>query len=427
MLGLPRTGQLPEVGPRGLFRLRLSVRGWAGAAFAHALAFTAVAHCHYLIAPPNRLLWFVAELLIALVLWPVSGWLAGQIGRVLRNQHPAARWLPALCGLGLAAWWDGQIADTLWVHDPAMRPALGVLLFLARAAAFGGVAAGVVAALAATDPPLPPAIPARRSWSWATVAVFVVFLIGANALAAWYVGRESTLYYADFAFHWGLAADWANLCRHDPVAGWDQFRQTVQAGGYTLLPAVGPAAGMIAFGDQRVVFVLAVVNGYLLAAAVAAWRFTARFAPGSGWVAAAVPAGLLVTMPVAWVPILRGYYDIGGAALGVAALTVYLSRPRADLRWPQLLGVAALLVAAVLFRRWYGFWVVAFLGLVGAECGLAAVAAAARRQWADAGRAARPAVALGGVGAAIDVRGRAPERGDGPPARFRRRLRRVPL
>jgi hypothetical protein len=358
------------------------------------VAFAAVAHCHYFVPPPTRQLWYAIELGLALALWPFARPLTGWVIGVLRTQSSSAWWVPILGGVGLAAWWHGRLADTFWLHSPVLQPALEGLLFLAYAIGFGGTIAVVIALLAVSDPAPAPIGPRRRPSS-ATIAVFIAFLAAANAMVVWYVGQESTLYYADFAYHWARSADWAALCRHDPLTAWDSFRRSVQCDGYTLLPAAGPAVGIALFGDSRLVFVLAVANTYLLAVAVTGWRFVNRFATGSGWLAAAIPAAMLATMPVAWSPILRGYYDIGGVALGIAALTIYLSRSRADLRWPQLLGLAALLAGAVLFRRWYTFWVAAFVALIGLECGVAAAAAALDRRWADAGRAVRPAIALG--------------------------------
>jgi hypothetical protein len=358
------------------------------------VAFAAVAHCHYFVRPPTRQLWYAIELGLALLLWPFARPIADWVLGVLRTQSSLARWVPSLGGVGLAAWWHGRLADTFWLHGPALQPVMDGLLFLAYAIGFGTLIAVAIALLAVSDPVPTPDGPCRRPSS-ATVAVFIAFLAAANALVVWYVGQESTLYYADFAYHWARSADWAALCRHDPLAGWDSFRRSVQSDGYTLLPAAGPAAGIALFDDSRLVFVLAVANTYLFAVAVTAWRFVNRFAPESGWLAAAVPTAMLATIPVAWSPILRGYYDVGGVALGIAALTIYLSRPRADVRWPQLLGLAALLAGAVLFRRWYTFWVAAFVALVGLECGIAAAAAALRRRWADAGCAIRPAIALG--------------------------------
>jgi hypothetical protein len=154
---------------------------------------------------------------------------------------------------------------------------------------------------------------------------------------------------------------------------------------------------MAAFGDHRLVYVLAVVNAYLFGVCAASYLFVRRFAPNAGWLAAAVPATILLTMPLAWAPVLRGFLDVGGAALAVLALTAYLSRPRADLRWRHLVTLAALLVGLALFRRWYNFWVVAFVLLMGVEAALAAGAAAVRGRWRDAVWAFRPVVAVAGL------------------------------
>ncbi len=388
---------LPWAGPGP----RVTPPGAAGIAFAHGLAFTLVAHCQLVVSSPNRIAWFVAELTLALLFWPAARWAAGRVWGVLADGPRSAVWLSVAFGLGLAVWWHGQLGDTLWRHTATARAVLHVLLFFAYWVVGSGVFAAVVAALIATDPDPAPQEPpteppARPRWR-AVAAVFVLSLVAANAFAVWFVNQEKTLYFVDFAAYWTWTADWVAMSQRSPAEGWDRFCHSVQCEGYGLLPATVPGAAMAAFGDHRLVFVLAVVNGYLLAVWAAAVAFVARFAPRSGWLAAAVPAVILLTMPMAWGPVLRGFLDVGGVALAILALVVYLGRPRGELRWRRLLLTAGLLVALSLFRRWYNFWVVAFVLVAGAEAGLAALGCAARGRWRDAVRALRPPVAVAGL------------------------------
>lgn len=385
--GLVPTGPGPRVTPAGT----------AATLLAHAVAFTAVAHCHYLVLPPRGLLWFAVELLLAVLLWPAVRAAVGRAAAVL-----TPRMLLACGGVGvfLAAWWHGRAQDNLWLHARGLQPTLQVVLVLAHAGVFGGLVAGVLAIMIATDPVADPGgrVDPRRSPSVrAWLLSLGLFAALANGFAVWFVTQETGLYYCDYMFYWTGTTDWLRACQRSPAVGWERFRESVQQPGYTLVPAVLPAAGMSVSGEGRLPYILGVVNGHLLPVAAAAGWVVARLAPRAGWLAVAAPAAWLVALPVAWPPVLRGYPDVGGAAVAVLTLGVYLGKPRSALRWPDLLALAGLLVAVALFRRWYSFWLVAFVLLMGGEAGSAAAPAVVRRRWPDARQAVRPVLAVGGL------------------------------
>jgi hypothetical protein len=65
-------------------------------------------------------------------------------------------------------------------------------------------------------------------------------------------------------------------------------------------------------------------------------------------------------IPTTWIPTLRGYPDIGGAALIVLAILVYLKDTKLR-HWKQILLIALLLALAILFRRHFAYSARAFL------------------------------------------------------------------
>jgi hypothetical protein len=214
----------------------------------------------------------------------------------------------------------------------------------------------------------PPASPPRRC-PLALIPALALFLLAANAFAVWYVGRERTLYYWDYMVYWTKTGELAETLRAaSPGEVWDAIRSATQRDDYGPLPALGPAAVAALFGDSRLVYLLAVVNLYLTALALGAWCFARRFVPSAS---PFVPLLVVLLSPVAWMPILRGYLDIGGAALGTCALLVYLSRPAGELPGARIVLLAALLAAMALFRRWYSFFVVAFALTAGLDTAVA--------------------------------------------------------
>jgi hypothetical protein len=363
--------------------------GAASVVLAHALAVSAVSHCHYVFNPPTRQQWFIAELALATALWLPLRWAVPRVWAVAREAPVTRLGGPLVAGLLVNLWWAGLLTDTLWLHKPAVRAALGPVLWVADWLTASAVYAGLLAlTIDATAPDSDRARLRLAAKRLHVLVAFALFLVAANAFAVWYIGRERTLYFWDYMVYWVRCADLAEAMRAGPPGEvWDQVRRETQEADYGPLPAVPPSAVMAAFGDSRLAYVLAVVNLYLLALAAAAWLFVRRFAPSAGTLAVVMPLLLVLLSPVAWVPILRGYLDIGGAALGVLALLVYLSRPAGELPWPRVLLLAALLAGMAVFRRWYGFFVVAFFLTAGVDSALAMV----RGGW----RCGRPIVLTG--------------------------------
>ena len=104
--------------------------GLASAVLAHALAVTAVSHCHYVAPPPNRQGWYYAELILALVLWLPAHRYARWVWKHFREAPVSRLGLSLVLGLAVHLWWVGQFEDTLWLHKPPaqaiLRPAAWV-------------------------------------------------------------------------------------------------------------------------------------------------------------------------------------------------------------------------------------------------------------------------------------------------------------
>jgi hypothetical protein len=387
--GLVKTSAaLPFARAAGLFRKPKDPCWYAGLAFAVAVALCLVAHCHYVFKPPKRLEWFALWLGLSVLLTVPCRWLVNRVVSQLQR-HVI---YPLIGGLLLAVWWNGQIFDNLWLHAKALQSVLGVFVFVAHTLTFALLLGALWTGLAKLEAPAKSQAE-RGSFRW-PVRNLVLFLLAANALAAWYVSQERTIYFCDFMGYWTWSADWAELCLRDPAAGWERFRISVQSAGYGLLPSLGPASAIAMFGDHRLVYVLAVVNLYLGATFLAVWAFVNRYVPGGR--TGVLVAVILFGMPLVWWPILRGYLDLGGAAFAVLSLVVYLRRPQGMLHATDLIAVAALLAGAVLFRRWYSFWVVAFGAVIAAEAAIAFVVAL-RTEPQIAWRRLVPPVLVGGL------------------------------
>ena len=380
-------------------------RPWRGRALALlgglAVSFSLVSHfwphdtLHL-----TRTLWYVALAAGALALaWPV-GWLTRAGRRVWAAETPGGRRqaVAACVGFGLllnaaAVYRFGLWGDNLWLQAPPVAAALRPVLWLCDAAV---LAAGLGALLTLGTPPRPPdpatARPPLLRGRVGLACVAVVTLAWVNAAVGQFVAHERTAHYWDFAGYWLTCAAYAETLARSPGDGWRQLLESFAVSDYTLLPALPPSLVMVAAGDSRLAYELAVGNLYGGAVALAAVFAVASVARGVGPAGAAWVAGLAATCPVVWDPTLRGYLDLGGVALALAALGIYLSRPAAELRWRHVLALGATLATLLLFRRWYSFWVVAFVAVALAEAALTTLRSRSFRlgDW-------RPVVVAGGV------------------------------
>jgi hypothetical protein len=141
-----------------------------------------------------------------------------------------------------------------------------------------------------------------------------------------------------------------------------------------LLPAFPIGVVLSFFGDSRLAYLLTVVNVYgsllLLALVIAARRLGPRDL-GMGWSRAAIVATMLLGFSL-WQPVVLGYLDLGGVAIALAILTLYLSREPEELTPFHAVVIGFLTALLFLFRRWYGFWSLAFCLLVAAEAAVEA-------------------------------------------------------
>lgn len=240
-----------------------------------------------------------------------------------------------------------------------------------------------------------------RSRSWWLLAALV--LVVAASIAVWYVGTERTLYRDDHVAYWSLSDDLARVLTERPAHALTTVARSTDRE-LNLLPALPIAVGMLLVGHGRLAYVLLVVVLYLVPAVLAMAWAAARGSdsPLRARLAPAAVGAVLLWLPAFLQPVLLGYLDVGGVALGGSAWACYLLAG-GDRRGGRLTAVAAGLAAALqgLFRRWYGIATVGFVVAVALDAAVAAVAV--RRDGRRAVlRALRPAaLTLGSCAAAL--------------------------
>jgi hypothetical protein len=200
------------------------------------------------------------------------------------------------------------------------------------------------------------------------VSVWLLFAVFANIFAAWFVSREQYIYYWDFAEYWHDTALMVYMLRRAPLGAASKLLYSIRHDDYNYLPAFPLALPMLIFGRTRLVYILSLVNVYALPAAFVTTAATRAIARGAGVVQAeslcfVVPA-VILTLPAFWVPTLRGYPDVGGLIFVSSILFFYFHQRPQTLETGKLIVCGVLLAFLLLFRRWYGFWVLSFILLL---------------------------------------------------------------
>jgi hypothetical protein len=193
------------------------------------------------------------------------------------------------------------------------------------------------------------------------------FLFIANLSVALFVNNERFLYYYDNAGWWEWSRQYMSLQSQSVLQALKEVLETIKTKDQNLVAAVPIGTWMGLAGDSRLSYVLAVTNLYggacLLALMVLARSFwDEREAKRGGWIEL-VPAAVLLLIPAFWIPILGGYPEAGGMAIALAVLWLYFSSTERRPYHPAYLAIGFLLAGLFIFRRWYAYWVVAFLAV----------------------------------------------------------------
>jgi hypothetical protein len=186
-----------------------------------------------------------------------------------------------------------------------------------------------------------------------------------------FVRAERTLYHADQVAYWSLASGVADSLRSQPWSAATAVSASVATDDVSLLPAAPIAPVMAVLGDSRLAYLLAVLLVYGVAVAIALVGAIAVIDPDSvcapWWAVATAAAVALILLPGLWRPVFLGYLDLGGVAVCLVILAVYLRGSEPPVRLAELALIGLLVALLALFRRWYTVWSLAFVGVVTIE------------------------------------------------------------
>jgi hypothetical protein len=198
----------------------------------------------------------------------------------------------------------------------------------------------------------------------ATILILFALLIGNLGVIA-YLSRERTIYWWDYVGYWTISQSWSVVLRGSFLDAAKTLWRSIRTDDYNLLPAVPIGTWMRLAGGSRMAYLLAIVNVYVAGVLVALRMLTRCFLGERekrvGLWGDLVLAAWVLLVPAFWLPILRGYPDIGGGAIACLTLWLYFRSGDRLLSLRASFQIGVLLAVLYLFRRWYAFWIISFL------------------------------------------------------------------
>jgi hypothetical protein len=204
----------------------------------------------------------------------------------------------------------------------------------------------------------------RSPAEWAVAALGLVVLVGGVLLLTGaYVGAEHTLYTWDFhEYTTRLEQTYATARRSPLTALVEIYLSTSQE--YNLLPTIPLLPLRYVLGASRLAFELNAALVFIVPFALAVGWIGSRSLPGPRAIAFWATAAVALAMPYTWVATLRGFVDLGSAAMVAAAIGLYVGDMRLTRPWRPI-AIGVLLGAAFLFRRPFAYDGLALCAAIG--------------------------------------------------------------
>lgn len=189
-----------------------------------------------------------------------------------------------------------------------------------------------------------------------TLMIFAVMAIILNLTAIIYVNSCKNIYYWSNADYWDMARRLADGSIGMPI--WKAVYQSVLNGEFNYIPALFPALFARLFGNSRAVFILSIVNCYLLPADFLIYMLSKRL--GKAPLITTLIA--LLFTPITLYMTFNGFTELGGFTLCLLCFYLYLAddgkKSSSPLKYALIGIVLALLI---LWNSWYLFFSISFI------------------------------------------------------------------
>ncbi|MBU0761563.1 MAG: hypothetical protein KKD39_00925 [Candidatus Altiarchaeota archaeon] len=197
---------------------------------------------------------------------------------------------------------------------------------------------------------------------------FLLFIVLCNVFAVYYVSLEHYIYYWDYGVYFGWYQNYSQLLWSNPVSAVSLLFSSIYQDNYTFVFAFLLGVFSPVFGLSRLGYVLAVTNLFFIPATYALLRAFEAFIPGELLPYLKrypfIPLSCVFFIPQFFITIVRGYADVFGLLpLNIVYFLYFKLEPRF---WDnkKLVFVGVLLAFSTIYRRYFLFWVFAFVAVM---------------------------------------------------------------
>lgn len=195
-------------------------------------------------------------------------------------------------------------------------------------------------------------------WVMTHLAFFMVMLTASVTITCLWVLNEQDYYLGDAGRTHQMAIDQAALFRQWPGGALYYSVKESLARDYNEIVVLPIFPFVMAFGNSRLVFELALVLLYQLPFALIVGAIATKLIPVHSFAVFWSTVGLALLTPAVWVPTLRGLPDMCSAFLVALAILLYL-RDKSLRHWWKIPLIGFVLATAVILRRHFAYGVVA--------------------------------------------------------------------
>ena len=198
------------------------------------------------------------------------------------------------------------------------------------------------------------------AWAKSLIFIAVVWIV-MNIGAAVYMSLSSTVYFWDSATYWDIARKIAHggLGEHF----WREVYNSTAAQDYNYIAALPSALWIKLFGESRGVYVTGLVNMYLMPSVALIYIIAKRLSKAQKLSALLT----ILILPMLVFMTFTGFADVGGMVMCFLCMYLYFTRTEKKCEVWRYIAIGALLVLAMLWRRWYAFFAVSFLTAMAAD------------------------------------------------------------
>lgn len=200
-----------------------------------------------------------------------------------------------------------------------------------------------------------------KSWQ-KNIIYFLIIALIVNILAVIYITKSSVIYFWDDATYWDISRKIASGAINEG-GFWRNVYASAGTQDYNYIAALPSAFLARLFGESRLVYVLGLVNMYLLPSFIVVYMLARKLSKAPKIATAIV----ILICPSMMFLTFNGFVDIGGLLICLLCFNLYYAKGGEGRIWRYAV-IGVLLVLMMLWRRWYAFFAVSFVTAMLADC-----------------------------------------------------------